>query len=237
MFFLGILQEFLLPSSLILIFFIVGVFFLFRCRLLISKVLLISAIIFYYLFSISPVADFILSPLEGKYEPVIGENLKQTNVVVLLLGGKESDILRTSEVLRITNIKDEQTKVIVTGVDPINSGEKAANEVKQFFINRGLKESNIILETKSINTSDSAKNVEELIGEKPFFLVTSAYHMQRSIESFVKAGTNPIPAPTDFKTKENYNVFNFFPDSRNLRKTDLAFHEYFGILFYRIFNR
>ena len=58
--------------------------------------------------------------------------------------------------------------------------------------------------------------------------------MPRSMESFQKMGANPIAAPADFKIKESYNILDFFPNAENLRYVDLAFHEYFGILWYRL---
>jgi len=64
--------------------------------------------------------------------------------------------------------------------------------------------------------------------------VTSAYHMPRAMEVFQKMKMNPIAAPTDFKMEKNYDILDFFPDAQNLRKSDLVFHEYFAILFYKL---
>jgi len=93
------------------------------------------------------------------------------------------------------------------------------------------------LEDKSRNTFESVKNIKEILGDEPFFLVTSAYHMERSLREFEKVGTNPIPAPTDFKIKtEQYTALDWFPDPQNLRNSNLAVHEYFGIVFYKFFG-
>jgi len=73
-----------------------------------------------------------------------------------------------------------------------------------------------------------------MVGKEPFFLITSAYHIPRSIETFQKVAMNPIPAPADFKIEGDYNLLDFFPNAQNLKNTDSAFHEYFGILFYRL---
>lgn len=51
---------------------------------------------------------------------------------------------------------------------------------------------------------------------------------------FQKMGMNPIAAPADFKREKKYDILDFFPDARNLRNSDLAFHEYFGILWYKL---
>ena len=93
-----------------------------------------------------------------------------------------------------------------------------------------------ILEAQSRTTFESAKNIKQILGDEPFFLVTSSYHLPRSMEVFQKMGTKPIAAPTDFRKEESYDILDFFPSARNLEKSDLALHEYFGILFYRIWH-
>jgi len=91
--------------------------------------------------------------LENKYQPVKIEDLNKTNTIVLLLGGKESDVLRASEALRLYNLKSEinqlKPKIIVSGGDPLNSQNKEAEEVKNYLIERGISAENIILEDKS----------------------------------------------------------------------------------------
>lgn len=242
-----ILQEFLLPSVFLLVLILLGLIFLlgFKKKKIrkIGRLLILLSIILYYVFSITPIANLILKPLENQYQPVPKNELGKTNKIVLLLGGgKETNVLRASEILRISDIKnpsdlpEPEAKIIISGTSPLNPGRKDEAEwLKEFLAERGILSENIILEEKSRNTFESAKNIKELLGKEPFFLITSAYHMPRSMEVFQKMGANSIPAPTDFKRKENYNILDFFPDANNLRKVDLAFHEYFGILFYRLY--
>ena len=124
-------------------------------------------------------------------------------------------------------------KIIISGTDPLLPTSEEALGVKRFFVSRGLEEENIIIEGQSRNTWENIRNVKEIVEEEPFFLVTSAYHMERAKREFEKVEANPIPAPTDFKIKtERYTALDFFPDARNLRNSDLAIHEYLGILWY-----
>jgi len=67
-------------------------------------------------------------------------------------------------------------------------------------------------------------------------LITSAYHMPRAIKTFQKAGLSPIALPTDYQYENFYTILSFLPQAENLKKSNLAFHEYFGILFYRLFG-
>lgn len=202
-----------------------------------GKILIIFGILFYYLFSTTIVSNFLISPLENKYSLLKEEDLGKTDKVVLLLGGRETDVLRASEVLRIYNLQlkkfNLQPKIIISGTDPFLPTSEEALGLKKFFASRGLKEENIIIESKSHNTWENIKNVKEIVKKEAFFLVTSAYHMERAKREFEKVEANPIPAPTDFKIKkEKYTAIDFLPDSQNLRNSDLAFHEYFAIFWY-----
>jgi len=200
-----------------------------------GKTLIISGILLYYFFSITPIGNLLLSPLENKYSFLKIEDMDKADKAVLLLGGKEADVLRGSEVLRISHLRNQDIKIIISGTDPLLPTSEEALAVKQFFASRGLNEENIIIEGKSRTTWENIRNVKEIVGENPFFLVTSAYHMERAIREFEKVMANPIPVPTDFKIKtEKYNIIDFFPNAQNFRNSNLAFHEYFGILWYNI---
>ncbi len=235
MFCFKILQMFLLPSVFLFVFALAGIFLFFKTkRKKIGKILLISGLIFFYIFSITPVADLILSPLENKYSQIEESELDKTDIIVLLLGGEESDILRVSEISRIYFLKDKQAEIIISGRDPIDENAEQGEKVKDFLIQRGVLEKDIVLENQSRNTFESAKNIKKMFDQDEFFLITSAYHIPRTMEIFKKMGTNPLPAPSDFKIQDNYDIFDFFPSARNLLKCDLVFHEYFGIIFYRL---
>ncbi|HOA47769.1 MAG TPA: YdcF family protein, partial [Candidatus Pacearchaeota archaeon] len=179
-----ILQWFLVPSGFIFVFLVVGLILIFRKKRKlkkIGKIFLAVGVTLFYLFSITPIADLILTPLENMYQPIGIEDLDKANTIVLLLGGKESDVLRASEVLRIYNLKQMiynlQPTVIISGDDPLGTQKEEANNLKMYLIERGIPSENIILEDQSRNTKESAENIKKMIGKEPFFLVTSAYHM------------------------------------------------------------
>ena len=234
MLFFKILQQLLLPSSFVLLLVVIGLFFwVVSRRKTLGKVLMLFGILLYYLFSITAVTNYLLSPLENKYSSLETEDIQMADKAVLLLGGSETDVLRGSEILRISHLKNQEVKIIISGTDPLLPTSEEALGVKRFFVSRGLEEENIIIEGQSRNTWENIRNVKEIVEEEPFFLVTSAYHMERAKREFEKVEANPIPAPTDFKIKtERYTALDFFPDARNLRNSDLAVHEYLGILWY-----
>lgn len=89
-------------------------------------------------------------------------------------------------------------------------------------------------EAQSQTTAEHPRNVKPLLNAEPFVLVTSAYHMPRSMLSFEKAGLRPIPYPVNFLVSGNYGWMDFLPSFDNLGKINWAFREYLALLFYKV---
>ncbi len=233
-----ILKSLLVPGSLSFLLIVVGYLMAVLLRSRWGKRFIILGVAAYYFFSITIGADLIIKPLEENYSTLAVESMDQAEIIVVLSGGRLADTLRSSEVLRISNIKNHDADLIISGTQSLDPDRESASAIESFFINRGVNEERIHVEDESRNTRQNAEKVFEIIGEEPFFLVTSAYHMNRSIKEFEKLGADPIPAPTDFRGRgAPYGIRDFIPNSGNLRKSDLAMHEYFGILYYRIFRQ
>lgn len=242
---LKIFQTISEPSVFILIFFILGIIFIsLPKRRGLGKFLLITTVLIYYIFSITPTADLILLPLENRYKPLekIG-----SNTIVLLTGGlrnkdlpltsilTESTLFRTIETIRVYFKTDRKAKIIISGTN------EEVISIREFLESFNISKKDIILEGESRNTYESAKAIKKIVGEDSFFLITSAYHMPRSVYIFKKLGTNPIPVPSDYRSdfwKDGIiptglpHVLDFFPKAENLKKVNLAFHEYFGLFYY-----
>ncbi len=240
MFLMKILDELVMPSVFILVFILVGILLLKLKKRKTGWILIISAILIYYFFSITPVADLIIAPLEKKYAPLNEKELAEYDTVVFLLGGPEGNVLRAGEVFRIYAAwkkyrdKDKPFRVIVSGSYLLHPGKEETDLVRRYFIERGIPEEYVELEYLSKTTGESAQEVKKFNLDESFLLVTSAYHMYRSIKVFKKAGLDPVAAPTDFKKEKKYDIFDFFPSAVNLKNTDHAFHEYFGLLYYSL---
>ena len=121
-----------------------------------------------------------------------------------------------------------------------------ADDISQLLTMLGVPESSIIKETKSLNTYQNAVNTRHILARlniQRILLVTSAFHMPRSVKIFEKQNLEVIPAPTDFivsksNSVENNNLatnlLNFLPDAQNLEHTTLAIKEYVGIAVYKL---
>lgn len=80
-----------------------------------------------------------------------------------------------------------------------------AAQVRQVLLLSGVQEEDIFLEERSRNTRENALYTSEWLrenqmGGQPFLLVTSAFHMRRSLGCFRQAGLQPVPFSTDFYT-------------------------------------
>ncbi len=227
-----IFKFFLVPGFLSFFLVFLGFLFLFIVKNKSGKYLILFGLILYYFFSTTVGSDLILGPLEDDYKPLPLESLDEANMIVVLSGGRKADALRSSEVIRISSLKDHNASLIVSGTEPL-SGKGEFSVIEFFFISRGVPSENIIIEDRSKNTRENAEKVFKKIAEEPFFLVTSAYHMKRAFSEFEKLGANPIPAPTDFRKRgKPYTFWDYLPSSGNLRDSDLAIHEHLGIFYY-----
>jgi uncharacterized SAM-binding protein YcdF (DUF218 family) len=88
----------------------------------------------------------------------------------------------------------------------------------------------MLLESASVDTIDQAKFLRDRLGQAPFYLVTSAGHMPRAMRMFMRSGTQPIAAPTDFHAVwAPFQITDFFPQAGTLANTERAFYEYLGL--------
>lgn len=94
-------------------------------------------------------------------------------------------------------------KVLVSGGDGtiLEIRRKEADEIREALVLMGVSEADIIIEPNSRNTYESAEEVKKILAsqklEGPFLLVTSAFHMRRSLGCFRKAGIDVDPFSTD----------------------------------------
>ena len=110
---------------------------------------------------------------------------------------------------------------------------KSADTARKIFYQVGLNPDRVQFESDSKNTSESALESYELIQPSPdqyWVLVTSAYHMPRSVGLFRKAGWNVIPYPVDFQTTKSFSL-KF--DLREIGRFSQGIREWLGLIVYR----
>lgn len=105
-----------------------------------------------------------------------------------------------------------------------------AGKMRNTAVMLGIDEKNIVLENGSQDTHEEAVYLKTTLGNKPFILVTSAYHMWRAMDLFEKLGMHPIPAPTQFMAYKHNFILYYIPNTNSLMISDIVIHEYLGLL-------
>ncbi len=99
----------------------------------------------------------------------------------------------------------------------------------------------VLYEGRSRNTFENAALTAELVDPQPgevWVVVTSAFHLPRTVGCFRRVGWPVIPYPADYRTD---GVTAWWPPAiafgGNLRNLDLAAHEWLGLVAYRLTGR
>ena len=133
-------------------------------------------------------------------------------------------------------------KILITGGNGTLSGNEPAEAffLRSAFIDNGVPDSNIFIESKSRNTYENAVFTKQLIDSlhinPPFVLVTSALHMTRSEKVFRKVGYDIRIFPCDYKVSPaDFNIAGFIvPNISLLDKWSLLLKEIVGLYVYKL---
>ncbi len=240
------ISFFLMPLSISMILFLVGLYFLFSKSYKKAKLFLSVSFLWLFLISYSPFSNALIKPLENEYKAYLDVDSSIEYVLVLGSGhntNKEisphsqlssSALMRLTEGIRIFK-KLDNGKLIVSGYGGDDETPHAIIS-KEVAVSMGIDEKNILTQEEVKDTFEEAQYVKKIVGDKTFILVTSAYHMPRAMKLFKQNGLNAIAAPTDF-LQENPSVYTREPNATELRKTQVAMHEYIGILWASILEK
>lgn len=144
---------------------------------------------------------------------------------------------RIFEAMRLARLYPD-AKVIVSGGEGafFEESAKEADSTRKMLIDLGFSGERYIYENKSRNTVENAVFSKELAQPKPgetWLLVTSAYHMPRSVGCFRKAEFNVVAWPVDYKTRASER-FALYLESPNeaLSRFSVAMREWVGLTAY-----
>jgi uncharacterized SAM-binding protein YcdF (DUF218 family) len=239
------IKQFLLPSNLMALFILTGMgcLVLKKARRFSSGLLCAGGLVF-LVFSNGPVSYYLVRHLEEQ-SPAFSTDLYPTvfKDIVVLTGHalpdarlpasssvNSSSAFRILEALRLRHLFPG-ARIAISGYADVPS------IMKKLLLNLGVEEELIDIETQSNSTYQSAFHLKDRFKNRAFILVTSAGHMPRALGAFRSLGMNPTAAPTDYMAKMDPFDGNFLPTPNNLLRSDLAMHEYFGLLWYRLTSR
>jgi uncharacterized SAM-binding protein YcdF (DUF218 family) len=134
-------------------------------------------------------------------------------------------------------------KILISGGSGrlIGEDEPEANKFKRAMLLMGVPENEITIENETRNTYESAVQVKKLLQDSAYqnadcLLITSAFHMRRSLACYRKAGLQPEPFSTDFYSypREYYFDSLFVPQLNALIIWHKLAKEWTGFLAYKI---
>jgi uncharacterized SAM-binding protein YcdF (DUF218 family) len=117
----------------------------------------------------------------------------------------------------------------------IADGEPEATTAERFFVDQGVEPDRLVLEAESRNTDENAALTLTMLGEPDgnIVLVTSAFHMPRSVGIFRKAGLEVIAWPADYRSAGDERVgLDIVNPVLNLTTTGVALREWIGLAVY-----
>ncbi|HCX81929.1 MAG TPA: YdcF family protein [Rhodoferax sp.] len=202
-----------------------------------------------------PLPETIIRALESRY-PEMAPNAKLEGYagLVVLGGGLESGRAQLAHVQPMLNEAAERMtgtvatlrhnptlRVLFTGGEGalMGIGQSEAERANMFFDSLGVSRQQVQYESASRNTYENAVLSAKRPGVDPtqrWLLVTSAWHMPRSMATFQKAGWNVTAYPVDFRTGDSSNWLEFSMAGGAV-EWQLALHELVGLLAYKLTGR
>ena len=242
------ISSFLLPPGCFIVILIgAGIWFISR-RQRPCGIFAIAVGVLLWGMSLAPVSNYLMKGLESGV--TIPARI-HGDVIILLGGGANDD---TRDLTGTGSPSDEMMSRLVTavrvqrrtGLPVIVSGgairKKDTPESwieKRFLQDLGIPPGKIILEDKSRDTGENARYVAEVCARNGFrnpLLVTSAYHMKRSLLIFQRNRLAVTPLPANFRSVEHleFTPYTLLPRVLHLAITSAALHEYLGQAYYRM---
>ena len=239
-----LLYAWLLPPGIFLLAILLAYIF---CRKSKNARWLLYIFALIYLLSIHATGDKLVKPLENWYSQPAVSDIKDAQAIVVLAGGtydgvpdfdgagqnNESSTVRLVAGLRLHRAL--HLPMVLSGGRLFEDIDTEASLEYRMLKGCGVEEHYLIKEDRSRNTAENAKFVKQICMDHKYnkvVLVTSAFHMPRSVAFFQREGINVIPYPTDYKTdrKLRPDAFAFTPSADCLYHTALAVKEYLGLV-------
>jgi len=200
------------------------------------------------LISIPPVSHSMLRFLESDYKFI--KNPQADVIIVLgerfLTGVSDFSGVGAPSPLMMTRLftaarlqKRLNVPIIVSYGITANNKLLESIIAERYLVEFGVSYEDIIIEDKSRDTFENAKNSKALcldMGFKKPIIVTSAYHLKRSTLSFNKVGMSVTPFPSNFLSpiKKDYGWYSIFPSYESFKNSSIAIKEYLGLIYYQL---
>lgn len=237
------------PITMTLILLVIGMVLCARGRKRLALGFVGSGVLWLWLWSTPMMYRWVGLGLEREWPVVLAEDAPKADAIVILGGGMaaNTNVYKYAEMWDGADRVWHAARLWKAGKAPIviasGTGEREATVplLRDF----GVAEAAIVVEDKARNTEENAKFVEDTLATKntkdaKILLVTSAWHMRRSLLMFTKYAPNLeiIPAATDYealvRTGKGFRFDDLMPSADCLMANSYCFKEYIGYWGYRL---
>jgi uncharacterized SAM-binding protein YcdF (DUF218 family) len=228
----------LVPSNFLITIGLVGLILICSRYRSLSRKLLIVCVAGFAAFGFSPTGNLLLVPLEARF-PAWNPTSGAPDGIVVLGGGIDRVVAAVKLAHEYPN-----ARVIFSGGNSnlVPTEDTESDEAEAIFADLGLARNRLSLDRQSRNTHENAAFAKALATPKPgerWLLVTSGYHMPRSVGIFRKIGFVVEPYPVVDSKKRGWpellTLHSNFWDRVGI--SDIAVREWMALLAYRIAGR
>lgn len=213
-----------------------------------------TTLILFALAAFSPLGNLLLYPLESRF-PAWDPSRGTPDGIIVLGGSVDTDLSAAHHTPVVSHAADRffapaelarrypNARIVFTGgsANLVSPGAREADYSVPILENIGISRERLIVERDSRNTYENAIFTKRLVAPKPgerWLLVTSAFHMPRSMGIFRKAGFDVEAYPVDWRMGGRDDLFSFTNvGSDGLGRTDTAVREWIGLVANRLVGR
>lgn len=199
----------------------------------------------------------LIDPLESRF-PAIGEfqpgdalpaSLAACRYVAVLGGGQQDTDTRPAltrlsssararliEAVRLLRLLPA-AKLIVSGpADTDHGGLAHAHVLADAAVSLGVDRARIRMIDDAHDTEQETARLHDMLGDTPFALITSAWHLPRAQALCTAQGLHALPCPTDYLycAPPRWHRSDFTWDVESLERSTCAVHEYLGLWWSRL---
>jgi uncharacterized SAM-binding protein YcdF (DUF218 family) len=251
-------KSYLLPGSmsLLLLGLLVGVGLLFageRGKRW-GRVWLIALLASYWLLATPAFAASLEALLSRGYAPIeSAEQAKGAQAIVVLSGGSASvdgpegridslssaSAIRLLEGVRLYRLLEDPW-VVLSGGPPGDDSTATPEAVamQRELVRLGVPPERILVEMASEDTHAQAQRIQPVLADHeadPFVLVTSGWHLPRSMGTFRRAGMTPVASAAEGRSVGGEEAgLLFLPSESALARSRLMAREVFALIYYRL---
>ncbi len=241
------------PSSAIAIAVTLGAILVGTGRRIWGRRLLIGGLVALFVCGLSPLSDWLIAPLEGRFRrPDLASGGPITGMIILggaedradpprELAGLNEAAERITEAVVLARRFPEARVVFTGGSAALFSTELPESATMARLLEAlGVAKERLTLESQSRDTYENAAFSKRLLNPQPgqrWLLITSGWHMARAIGCFRQVGFPVEPWPVDYRTSGRFELWLNTNITDGLRQMDLIMKEYVGLVVYYLRGR